>query len=106
MNLVENGNVIVGFRPEQFRPAAQVAESGKVPFRFRIENLEYLGSEWIVSGFLTGGKVDGKHAIARLGSAQSLELGQTYDFAVAERELKFFDQATEKRIAPRALSWQ
>jgi multiple sugar transport system ATP-binding protein len=106
MNLAENGDVIVGFRPEQFRPAAQITDASKVLFRFRVENLEYLGSEWIVSGFLIGGKVEGKHAIARLGSAQALELGQTYDFAVAERELKFFDRATEKRVAARDLSWQ
>ena len=106
MNLVENGEVIVGFRPEQFRPATQVTDSAKVAFRFRVENMEYLGSEWIVSGILAGGRLEGKHAIARLGSAQSLELGQTYDFAVAEQELKFFDRATEQRVAPRSLSWQ
>lgn len=106
MNLVEIDNVIVGFRPEQFRPVAQVTEAGKVQFRFRVENVEYLGSEWIVSGLISGGRADGKKVIARLGSAQSLELGQTYDFAIAERELKFFDRTTEKQIAPRALSWQ
>jgi len=106
MNLAEIDNVIVGFRPEQFRPAAQVTESAKALLRFRVENMEYLGSEWIVSGVLSGGRVDGKHAIARLGSAQSLELGKTYDFAVAEKELKFFDRATEKRTDPRAISWQ
>jgi multiple sugar transport system ATP-binding protein len=106
MNLVENGQVIVGFRPEQFRPVVEVTDSSMVTFRFRVENVEYLGSEWIVSGFLAGGKLEGKHAIARLASAQSLELGRTYDFAVAERELKFFDRATEQRTAPRPLSWQ
>jgi multiple sugar transport system ATP-binding protein len=106
MNLAEIDSVIVGFRPEQFRPAAQIHESGKVPFRFRVENVEYLGSEWIVSGVLAGGRVDGKHVIARLGSAQSLELGQTYDFAVAEQELKFFDRTSEKKIAARTLSWR
>ncbi|HEY6351814.1 MAG TPA: ABC transporter ATP-binding protein [Candidatus Angelobacter sp.] len=106
MNLVENEDVIVGFRPEQFRPAAQVSEAEKVAFRFRVENVEYLGSEWIVSGFISGGRMDGKKAVARLGSAQSLEIGQFYDFAVAERELKFFDRATEKRVASRVLSWQ
>src|SRR5215831_10950535 len=94
MNLVENDDVIVGFRPEQFRPASQISDAAKVPFRFRIENIEYLGSEWIVSGILNGGRTDGKKAIARLGSAQSMELGQTYDFAVPERELKFFDRST------------
>ena len=106
MNLVENGDVIVGFRPEQFRPAAQVSESKKVSFRFRIENVEYLGSEYIVSGVLMGGPLEGKKAIARLGSAQSLELGQTYDFAVSQPELKFFDRQSEKRVEARELSWQ
>ena len=106
MNLVENDGVIVGFRPEQFRPVAQVAEPKKVTFHFRVENVEYLGSEYIVSGVLAGGRVEGKKAVARLGSAQSLELGQTYDFAVAERELKFFDHGSEKRVAARDLAWQ
>src|SRR5215467_5819195 len=106
MNLVENDDVIVGFRPEQFRPASQISDGAKVPFRFRIENIEYLGSEWIVSGILSGGRTEGKKAVARMGSAQALEIGQTYDFAVAERELKFYDRNTEKRVAPRAVSWQ
>lgn len=106
MNLVQIDDVIVGFRPEQFRPASQISDSNRVPFRFRVENVEYLGSEWIASGVLVGGRVEGKPAIARLGSAQSLELGQTYDFAVAQRELKFFDRTTEKEAPPRPLSWQ
>jgi multiple sugar transport system ATP-binding protein len=104
MNLIEHDDVIVGFRPEQFRPAAQISEN-KVPFRFKVENTEYLGSEWIISGILAGGRMEAKKAVARLGSAQSLEVGQTYDFAVAERELKFFDRSTEKRVAARALTW-
>ena len=106
MNLVENGDVIVGFRPEQFRPATQVSESKKVSFRFRVENVEYLGSEYIVSGVLMGGRLEGKKVIARLGSAQSLELGQTYDFTVPQPELKFFDRQSEKRVEARELSWQ
>jgi multiple sugar transport system ATP-binding protein len=74
--------------------------------RFRIENVEYLGSEWIVSGVLAGGRADGKKAIARLGSAQALEPGQTYDFAIPERELKYFDRSSEQRVEARPLSWQ
>jgi multiple sugar transport system ATP-binding protein len=106
MNLVELNNVIVGFRPEQFRPAAQVTDGSRVPLKFRVENVEYLGSEWIVSGLLSGGRVEGKKAVARLGSAQSLEVGKTYDFAMPERELKFFDRSTETRVEARPLSWQ
>ena len=105
MNLVENGDVIVGFRPEQFKPASSVTDANAVKFRFRVENMEYLGAEWIVAGHLEG-RFEGKRAIARLASSQSLEDGKSYDFAVSERELKYFDRNTEIRVQARALAWQ
>ncbi|MFY9843956.1 MAG: ATP-binding cassette domain-containing protein [Terriglobales bacterium] len=105
MNLVELGDVIVGFRPEHFRPGSASAADA-VPFRFKVENREYLGSEWIVSGTLTGGKLEGKEIFSRLASAQDLRVDDVYDFVVAHRELKFFDRTTEKRVEPRALSWR
>lgn len=106
MNLVENGDLIVGFRPEHFRLAETVAETAKVPFDFRVENAEYLGAEYILSGTLAGGKLDGKKVISRLLLGHSFEIGTTYQFAVAERHLKYFDRATEKKVEARALSWQ
>ena len=105
MNLAELGDVIVGFRPEHFRPASAAA-GDVVPFRLRVENIEYLGSEWIVSGTLAGGKLDAKKVFSRLSTAQNLSLGGAYDFAVPQRELKFFDRASEKRVEPKAVSWQ
>jgi len=105
MNLAELGEVIVGFRPEHFRPASTLPDPA-VPLRFHVENIEYLGSEWIVSGTLSGGKLDGKKVFSRLTSAQDLKLGALYDFAVSHRHLKFFDRSTEKRVEPRAASWQ
>jgi multiple sugar transport system ATP-binding protein len=105
MNLAELGDVIVGFRPEHFRPASTVTGDG-IPFRLKVENIEYLGSEWIVSGTLTGGKLDGKKVFSRLSSAQNLQLGGMYDFAVPLLHLKFFDRSSEKRVAPRVVSWQ
>ncbi len=105
MNLVEFGDVIVGFRPEHFRPGS-AGVGDFVPFRFKLENREYLGSEWIVSGTLIGGKLEGKEISSRLASSQALTVGDTYDFVVGERELKFFDRVTEKRVEPRALSWR
>jgi multiple sugar transport system ATP-binding protein len=105
MNLVELGDVIVGFRPEHFKPAS--ASSGDaVPFRFKVENREYLGSEWIVSGALAGGKFEGKKIFSRLATAQELRLGDICDFVVPQRELKFFNHSTGKRTEPRAISWQ
>jgi multiple sugar transport system ATP-binding protein len=105
MNLAELGDVIVGFRPEHFRPLSTVSDAG-VPFRFKVENIEYLGSEWIVSGTLGGGKLDGKKIFSRLSSAQNLQLGGTYDFTVPQQQLKFFDRSSEKRVEARAVSWQ
>ena len=51
-------------------------------------------------------RVDGKKVIARLLLGQSYEVGTTYDFAVPERHLKFFDRTTEKRVDAKALAWQ
>ncbi len=105
MNLVENGDAIVGFRPEHFRLAENIS-GAKVPFKFRVENVEYLGAEFILSGALLGGTLDGKKAISRQLLGHAFELGTVYDFAVAERELKFFDRESKKRVEPRVLAWQ
>jgi multiple sugar transport system ATP-binding protein len=106
MNLIENGEVIVGFRPEHFRLAEEIKDTAKLTFRFRVENVEYLGAEFILAGYLAGGRGDGKSVIARLLLGQTFEVGGTYDFGVAERHLKFFDRASEKKVAPRVLTWQ
>jgi len=106
MNLIESEDLIIGFRPEHFRLAEDMKELDKVPFKFRVENVEYLGAEFILAGFLVGGKADGKKVIARLLLGHNFEIGSTYDFAVPERQLKFFDRTTEKKVPARALSWQ
>ncbi len=106
MNLMEMDGMIVGFRPEHFRVAEDVKDSAKVTFKFRVENVEYLGAEFILAGFLEGGKMDGKKVIARLLLGHSFEIGTTYDFAVADRHLKFFDRTTEKKITARNVAWQ
>jgi multiple sugar transport system ATP-binding protein len=106
MNLLEVGDLIIGFRPEHFRLAEEIKDSAKVPFKFRVENVEYLGAEFILSGILAGGKADGKKVIARLLLGHSVEVGTTYNFAVPERQLKFFDRTTEKKVPARAVAWQ
>ena len=106
MNLIEDADVIVGFRPEHFRVSEAIADTNKVPLKFRVENVEYLGAEWILSGILVGGRFDGKKAVSRLLFGHEFEIGKTYDFAVPERRLKFFDRSTEKKVEARALAWQ
>src|SRR6266480_620670 len=105
MNLAELAELIVGFRPEHLRPRSSVTGDA-VSLRLKVENIEYLGAEWIVSGAVVGGRLGGKKVFSRLTSAQDLALEGTYDFAVPQRELKFFDRSTEKRVEPRAVSWQ
>src|ERR1700744_2521053 len=106
MNLIEYGDLIVGFRPEHFCLAEEIREADKVPFKFRVENVEYLGAEFILAGNLVGGKADGKKVIARLLLGHSYEIGATYDFAVPTRQLKYFDTATQKKVPPRTIAWQ
>src|SRR5215472_8833703 len=106
MNLIESHGMIIGFRPEHFRVTEDVKDSAKVPFKFRVENMEYLGAEFILSGVLVGGKADGKKVIARLLLGHDFEIGTTHDFAVGQHQLKFFDRSTEKKIPPRSLTWQ
>jgi multiple sugar transport system ATP-binding protein len=105
MNLLENEDVIVGFRPEHFRLAETVTDADKILFNYRIENVEYLGAEFILAGTLVGGKLEGKIVIARLLLGHSFEIGVTYQFAVAERHLKYFDRATEQKVPARSVAW-
>ena len=108
MNLLEHSDVIVGFRPEHFLPAQMISDSARVSFRFRVGYAEYLGAERILYGHLEGTQFSAKEVISRLAArvSASYQVGSVYDFAVPERELRFFDRQTEKRTSPRALAWQ
>jgi multiple sugar transport system ATP-binding protein len=108
MNLLADGAAMVGFRPEHLVPAELVGNVPKVPLRFRIKNVEYLGAEKILYGSLEGARFASKEVLARIPSSAPAvyELDKTYDFSVPEQELRFFDPQTEKRIPPMAFSWQ
>lgn len=108
MNLLDEGQVIVGFRPEHFLPAELVADGHSLRFRFLITHAEHLGSERILYGRLSGTKFEEMEVTSRLPWRIQTPLppGSTHDFAVPERELKFFDRKTEKRTETQVLSWQ
>ncbi|HEY6221702.1 MAG TPA: hypothetical protein VIX13_04125, partial [Candidatus Eisenbacteria bacterium] len=121
MNLVDQGDVIVGFRPEHFFPVAQLAGRAAVPeeirvtdregpfvsLRFKVSHEEYLGAERLVYGVLEGGRADGKKVVSRIAATHtaSYEAGSVHAFAVSEKHLKFFDRQTEKRTSPRPGIW-
>jgi len=105
MNLMENGDYVVGFRPEHLLPI-ELAPNPAIKFRLKVKNTEYLGAEWILYGTVVGGKFEGKEVISRLGSAASFEADQMYDFGVREPDLHFFERQSEKRTQPKVLAWQ
>jgi multiple sugar transport system ATP-binding protein len=110
MNLLEHDKVIVGFRPEHFRPATAARPGVHIPFCFRLNLVEFLGSESILYGALEGGRFGGQSVVSRLPATIAggipKETDRVHDFAVAEQDLKFFDRKTELRSQPRPLTWQ
>ncbi len=107
MNLLTDGDVIAGFRPESLLPAEMVPGE-RVTVRFRITLVEYLGSERILHGVIEGGHFDGRSAVSRVATASSgsFAAGATYDFAVPARGVKHFDPGSGKRTAPREVRWR
>ncbi|MEO8189047.1 MAG: ATP-binding cassette domain-containing protein [Acidobacteriota bacterium] len=120
MNLIDLGDVTVGFRPEHFFPVTHLAGHAAVPadmradarvgpyvpLKFRLSHEEYLGAERILYGQLEGGKFDGKPAVSRMSSTHGAvyETGSVHAFAVREADLKFFHREKGTRTGPVPLS--
>ena len=69
-----------------------------------VHRVEYLGADRLVYGTLPR-RFPGAKVIARLPStvAMPVAVGETHDFAVRSRDLKFFDRQSGRRTMPRAL---
>jgi multiple sugar transport system ATP-binding protein len=110
MNLLDQDGVIVGFRPEHFRPATAPRPGTHISFRFRVNLIEFLGSESILYGSLEGGRFNGRPVISRLPATIATGIPskseRAYDFAVSALDLRFFDRTSELRTSPRPLTWQ
>jgi multiple sugar transport system ATP-binding protein len=107
MNLLETSSVIAGFRPEHLYPATALPrEEPVLRLAFRIKHEEYLGAERILYGLLEGGPFDGKKAVARMSSTLAARFAPDtiHDFAVANRDLKFFDREKGTRTTRRTLA--
>ncbi len=105
MNVVEAPDSLIGFRPEHFLPReAHESPAGLTALPFRITRVEYLGADRLIYGVLEG-KFQGAKVIARLPSTvmAPVEVSRRYEFAVKEKDLKFFATATGLRTLPRPL---
>ena len=99
MNLVPRGDHLVGFRPESLLPAEIVEGNGSnLNARLEIARIEYLSGDRHVYGTLHG-LGEETRVIARLPATVTvpLEDGDARDFAVHERDLRFFDAETGKQ---------
>jgi multiple sugar transport system ATP-binding protein len=105
MNLLERGHYLIGFRPENFLPKAVLDSQDKLEtFPFNVTRVEYLGSDRLLYGALS--TVSGNNrTIAKLPSTVTIpiEPGQSYEFAIAEKHLKFFNKDTGLRIEPESI---
>jgi multiple sugar transport system ATP-binding protein len=102
MNLVPRGDHLVGFRPESLLPADVVEGNGSnLTARLEIARIEYLSGDRHVYGTLRG-LGEETRVIARLPATVTapLEAGDGRDFAVHERDLRFFDAETGKQTTP------
>src|SRR6266702_3225791 len=94
MNLVERDGGSLGFRPEHFLPKEMLDGAALAELAFRIDRMEYLGSERILYGELEG-FVAKREVTAKLPAHMPLagiRAGEWHPFAVRKTELRFFDR--------------
>jgi multiple sugar transport system ATP-binding protein len=99
MNILGEGDVLTGFRPETFLPADFIkGDDGVVVYPFEVTWLEYLGAERLVYGNV-GEKSHARHVVSRLPGNVTLPIsaGETYDFAVSKSDIRFFDRKSGLR---------
>jgi multiple sugar transport system ATP-binding protein len=105
MNLVQTGDVLMGFRPEHFLPLeADERRNERTTLALRVTRVEYLGADRLVYGVLEE-KFAEPRVVARLPStvAVPVEAGRVYAFGVRDSQLRFFDPATGLRTARRGV---
>src|SRR5918992_177390 len=103
MNLVRADGAIVGFRPENLLPEELVSGDGdRITASLDIARIEYLSGDRHVYGTLNGIGEETR-VIARLPATvtTSLDAGDVREFAIPERDLRFFDAETGERTAAR-----
>lgn len=102
MNMLERGHFLLGFRPENFLPREVFNAQHRLEvFDFHVARVEYLGSDRLLYGVL-GGAAEDSRTIAKLPSTVTLPIkaGETYEFAIEEKYIRFFDKETGVRTEP------
>jgi len=104
MNMLERGHYLLGFRPENFLPLEVVnGQDNLETFTYKVARMEYLGSDRLLYG-VVGGAEDTR-VISKLPSTVTvpIEGGQSYQFVIQEKHLRFFDMNTGQRTEPESI---
>jgi multiple sugar transport system ATP-binding protein len=91
---------LVGFRPEHFLPRAVFGDGEDLAtFRFHVRRVEYLGSDRYVYGAVSESGTPDATVISKLPGtiASAVPEGETHEFAVPRRALRYFDAQTGLR---------
>jgi len=101
MNLIElDQDTLLGFRPENFLPREVFAPEEEVmTFRFRVRQIEHLGSDRLLYGSLEERARSDQTVIAAIPITITMTFaeGEVYDFAVRRTALRYFDKHTGLR---------
>jgi multiple sugar transport system ATP-binding protein len=101
MNLIEDGETYLGFRPEDFLPRQVQATDGDdlVPFPLTVTRIEYLGADRLVYGVLESPSPPA-HVISKIPTNIRTEIGagERYEFVVRRRDLVRFDRASGRHV--------
>ncbi len=94
---------LVGFRPEHLLPRSVFAAGEELStFHFAVRRVEYLGSYLYVYGAVTESAAPDATVIAKLPATIPLTIpeGETHEFAVPRRLLRYFNADTGLRRRP------
>jgi multiple sugar transport system ATP-binding protein len=107
MNLFEREGTLVGFRPEHPLPkGSYLTDEPLVHFPFRVDRVEHLGADRLLYGTLPERNIREKLILSLPSTVRlSVEPGQSYEFSMRKRDLKFFDQKSGLRVDARP-EWQ
>ncbi len=102
INLIERNGHLIGFRPEHYLPVeTAVDRSNTITLPLSVTLVENLGADRLVYGDVKNAHGQGL-ITAKLPSIVSvtIEPGETYDFVVEKKHLKYFDQTTGQKADP------
>jgi multiple sugar transport system ATP-binding protein len=100
MNLIAHDGTLVGFRPEHLLPAENVPGE-RVTMPLAVDRMEYLSGDRHLYG--TVSRIgEATRVVARLPATVDtpISAGETHEFAVPARRLRFFGARTGQRTTP------